>query len=70
DAAGAPAGAPAVDLTGRLGRCSGALGVLQCAAAVAHFDRRAEDGATDGTVLAWAGSAGDDAAAALLLTAP
>ncbi|MEU1814711.1 beta-ketoacyl synthase N-terminal-like domain-containing protein [Streptomyces roseifaciens] len=70
DAAGAPAGAPAVDLTDRLGRCSGALGVLQCAAAVAHFDRRAESGATDGTVLASAGGAGDDASAALLLTAP
>ncbi|WTW99354.1 hypothetical protein OG216_41105 [Streptomycetaceae bacterium NBC_01309] len=35
---------PALDLTGRLGRCSGALGVLQCAAALAWFDRSAEDG--------------------------
>ncbi|QLE70760.1 hypothetical protein FGW37_03290 [Streptomyces rectiverticillatus] len=72
DDAGAPADAAAVDLTGRLGRCSGALGVLQCAAAVAHFDRGAEGGAKDGgrAVLASAGSADDDAAAALLLTAP
>ncbi|MFF7725178.1 beta-ketoacyl synthase N-terminal-like domain-containing protein [Streptomyces sp. NPDC008001] len=62
-----PRGVPAVGLAGRLGRCSGALGVLQCAAAVAYFDSRAEDG---GAVLASAGGPADDAAAALLLTAP
>jgi 3-oxoacyl-[acyl-carrier-protein] synthase II len=53
------------DLQARLGRCSGALGVLQVAAATAHL---AGDGAGD--VLATAGGAtGDDAAAALLVTA-
>ncbi|RKN69825.1 hypothetical protein D7231_22450 [Streptomyces klenkii] len=67
DACGAPGGAPAFDLTGRLGRCSGALGVLQCAAAVAYFDRRPDE---DAAVLASAGGPADDAAAALLLTAP
>lgn len=42
--------APALDLTARLGRCSGALGVLQCAAAAAWLDQ------TDyGSVLAVAG---------------
>lgn len=48
-----------------LGRTSGALGVLQCAAAVAHLDA---DG--PGPVLATAGGSADDAAAALLLLAP
>ncbi|WP_424888604.1 beta-ketoacyl synthase N-terminal-like domain-containing protein [Streptomyces sp. XH2] len=67
DACGAPSGGPAFDLTARLGRCSGALGVLQCAAAVAHFDRHADQ---DAAVLASAGGPADDAAAALLLTAP
>ncbi|MGW2597346.1 beta-ketoacyl synthase N-terminal-like domain-containing protein [Streptomyces klenkii] len=67
DACGTPGGAPAFDLTGRLGRCSGALGVLQCAAAVAYFDRRPDE---DVAVLASAGGPADDAAAALLLTAP
>jgi 3-oxoacyl-[acyl-carrier-protein] synthase II len=32
-------GTPAIDLTARLGRCSGALGVLQCAAGVALIER-------------------------------
>ncbi|MCF3101324.1 hypothetical protein IPZ58_06995 [Streptomyces roseoverticillatus] len=67
DARGAPGGGPAFDLTARLGRCSGALGVLQCAAAVAYFDRHADANAA---VLASAGGPADDAAAALLLTAP
>ncbi|MGV9268050.1 beta-ketoacyl synthase N-terminal-like domain-containing protein [Kitasatospora sp. NPDC003701] len=52
-----------VDLEAQLGLLSGALGVLQCAAAAAHF----EGGAT-GNVLATAGGPHHDAAAALLLT--
>ncbi|MFE0047009.1 beta-ketoacyl synthase N-terminal-like domain-containing protein [Streptomyces albireticuli] len=58
-------GAAAFDLQARLGPCAGALGVLQCAAAVAHFDA-----GRDGAVLATAGGTGDDAVAALLLTGP
>lgn len=46
-------GVPAVDLTAVWGDASGALGVLQCAAAVAHFDA---DGA--GPVLAVCGADG------------
>ena len=46
-----------------LGRASGALGVMQCAAGVAHLDT---DG--PGAVLATAGGPADDAAAALFLT--
>lgn len=65
--------ASTVDLTARLGRCSGALGVLQCAAGVARLDRG------DATaVLAIAGSAVDGSdgeadpsgVAALLLNRP
>ncbi|MEU9127795.1 beta-ketoacyl synthase N-terminal-like domain-containing protein [Kitasatospora sp. NPDC048540] len=52
-----------IDLEAQLGPLSGALGILQCAAAVAHF----ESGAT-GRVLATAGGPGHDAAAAVLLT--
>ncbi|WP_331752324.1 beta-ketoacyl synthase N-terminal-like domain-containing protein [Streptomyces chartreusis] len=52
-----------IDLEAQLGPLSGALGVLQCAAATAHF----EGGAT-GNVLAAAGGPRHDAAAALLLT--
>jgi 3-oxoacyl-[acyl-carrier-protein] synthase II len=53
-----------LDLQVRLGRCSGALGVLQCAAAVSYLDRGDGD-----TVLATAGGRdGDDAVAALLVT--
>ncbi|MGW2476997.1 beta-ketoacyl synthase N-terminal-like domain-containing protein [Streptomyces sp. NPDC001665] len=52
-----------IDLEARLGSLSGALGVLQCAAAAAHF----EAGAC-GNVLAAAGGPRHDAAAALLLT--
>jgi 3-oxoacyl-[acyl-carrier-protein] synthase II len=52
-----------IDLESQLGPLSGALGVLQCAAATAHL----ESGAT-GNVLATAGGPDHDAAAALLLT--
>jgi 3-oxoacyl-[acyl-carrier-protein] synthase II len=52
-----------LDLTARLGHCSGALGVLQCAAGVAHLGRGGS-----GSVLATSGGPADDAAAALLLT--
>lgn len=52
-----------LDLEGKLGLLSGALGVLQCAAGVAYLDHNGT-----GTVLATAGGAGHDAAAALLLT--
>ncbi|MFJ8741593.1 beta-ketoacyl synthase N-terminal-like domain-containing protein [Embleya sp. NPDC127516] len=71
----AGAQASALDLTARLGRCSGALGVLQCAAAAAWFDRSGDD-----SVLAVAGDdhigAGSDGegdpsgVAAVLLTRP
>ncbi|MFC5722933.1 beta-ketoacyl synthase N-terminal-like domain-containing protein [Streptomyces gamaensis] len=63
-----PGGRPAartLDLTARFGECSGALGVLQCAAAVAHLDARPDE-----AVLATTGLPGDDAVAALLLTGP
>lgn len=53
-----------IDLESQLGPLSGALGVLQCAAAAAHL----ESGAA-GIVLATAGGPGHDATAALLLTA-
>jgi 3-oxoacyl-[acyl-carrier-protein] synthase II len=59
-------GAPTLDLAAWLGLCSGALGVLQCAAGVAHLDR----GGTDAVLAMCGGADGDDAAAALLLTAP
>jgi 3-oxoacyl-[acyl-carrier-protein] synthase II len=59
-------GVPALDLTERLGRCSGALGVLQCLAAVAAFEQGEK-----GPVLATCGGAEDDeAAAALALIRP
>ncbi|MDI2125664.1 beta-ketoacyl synthase N-terminal-like domain-containing protein [Yinghuangia seranimata] len=65
--------AATVDLTARLGRCSGALGVLQCAAALAWLDRPGHD-----AVLAVAGGdsehpdgEGDPSGvAAVLLTRP
>lgn len=53
------------DLEHRWGPASGALGVLQCAAAVGHF---AAGGG--GPVYAVAGTDGDDAVAGLVLTAP
>jgi 3-oxoacyl-[acyl-carrier-protein] synthase II len=59
-----PAPATTLDLTAALGRCSGALGVLQCAAGVAYLDSGQGD-----AVLATAGGAvDDDGAAALLLS--
>ncbi|MGW0883269.1 beta-ketoacyl synthase N-terminal-like domain-containing protein [Streptomyces sp. NPDC002671] len=58
------AAARRIDLEAQLGPLSGALGVLQCAAAAAHL----ESDATTGNVLATAGGPHHDAAAALLLT--
>lgn len=52
-----------IDLEAQLGPLSGALGVLQCAAAAAHLESDAT-----GNVLATAGGPRHDAAAALLLT--
>ncbi|WP_254404508.1 beta-ketoacyl synthase N-terminal-like domain-containing protein [Streptomyces anulatus] len=52
-----------IDLESRLGPLSGALGVLQCAAAAAHLESDAA-----GNVVATAGGPRHDAAAALLLT--
>ncbi|MFJ2738080.1 beta-ketoacyl synthase N-terminal-like domain-containing protein [Streptomyces sp. NPDC087440] len=57
--------ASALDLSARLGHCSGALGVLQAAVGVAHLA-----GGGPGPVLATSGGgAEDDGAAALVLTA-
>ncbi|UUV32292.1 hypothetical protein NQK81_02230 [Amycolatopsis roodepoortensis] len=58
-----PAAARRIDLESQLGPLSGALGVLQCAAAAAHLDSDAT-----GNVLATAGGPRHDAAAALVLT--
>ncbi|MEV5704861.1 beta-ketoacyl synthase N-terminal-like domain-containing protein [Actinoallomurus sp. NPDC052274] len=52
-----------IDLESQLGPLSGALGVLQCAAAAAHLESDAT-----GNVLATAGGPRHDAVAALLLT--
>lgn len=52
-----------IDLESQLGPLSGALGVLQCAAAAAHLESSAT-----GNVLATAGGPRHDATAALLLT--
>lgn len=57
------AAARRIDLESRLGPLSGALGVLQCAAAAAHLESDAT-----GNVLATAGGPRHDAAGALLLT--
>ncbi|MFJ5819329.1 beta-ketoacyl synthase N-terminal-like domain-containing protein [Streptomyces sp. NPDC093108] len=70
ETAGAGAGRPLaaarrVNLEAQLGPLSGALGVLQCAAAAAHL----ASGAT-GSVLATTGGPHHDATAALLLTTP
>ncbi|MEU0100389.1 beta-ketoacyl synthase N-terminal-like domain-containing protein [Streptomyces sp. NPDC006267] len=54
-----------IDLEAQLGPLSGALGVLQCAAATAHLAT-----AATGHVVATAGGLHHDAAAALLLTTP
>jgi 3-oxoacyl-[acyl-carrier-protein] synthase II len=59
----ATAGAQRLDIEEHVGPLSGALGVLQCAAAVAYLD-----GDGKGAVLATAGGAGHDAAAAVLVT--
>lgn len=64
--AAVPAGAGAVlEPAVSLGHGSGALGVLQAAAAVAHLDEHADD-----TVLATCGGPEDDAVAAVLLRGP
>ncbi|MFE7621517.1 beta-ketoacyl synthase N-terminal-like domain-containing protein [Streptomyces sp. NPDC057496] len=66
---GAPAGplpgVPRHDLTTAWGACSGALGVLQCVAAVGAFAT-----GTTGAVYATAGGDGRDATAGLVLTPP
>ncbi|MFE7529733.1 beta-ketoacyl synthase N-terminal-like domain-containing protein [Kitasatospora sp. NPDC057542] len=54
-----------IDLESQLGPLSGALGVLQCAAAAAYLE-----GGVIGNVLATAGGSRHDATAALLLTPP
>lgn len=59
---GVLAGLPRHELGPAFGAASGALGVLQCAAAVAGFDRGERD-----TVYAVSGGAGADAAAGLIL---
>jgi 3-oxoacyl-[acyl-carrier-protein] synthase II len=56
-------GVPALDFTRRLGRCSGALGVLQVAAGLAWLNRLDRDGEALLTV----GGDGDDAVAAMLV---
>ncbi|MEV5545598.1 beta-ketoacyl synthase N-terminal-like domain-containing protein [Streptomyces sp. NPDC052309] len=65
----APAGVPAYDLSARHGRCSGALGVLQCVAATAELTRTAGRSmlATAGHGASGGGPGEDDAAAALVL---
>ncbi|MGV9319635.1 beta-ketoacyl synthase N-terminal-like domain-containing protein [Streptomyces sp. NPDC003660] len=66
--------APAHDLSARYGPASGALGVLQCAAAAVWLDGRSGGRPEDAdAVLASAGTGGagwDDASAALVLTSP
>jgi 3-oxoacyl-[acyl-carrier-protein] synthase II len=54
-----------LDPTASLGLCSGALGLLQAAAAVAHFDEHAGH-----TALATCGGPEDDAVAAVFLNGP
>ncbi|MDP9070818.1 MAG: hypothetical protein M3N68_05960 [Actinomycetota bacterium] len=56
-------GVPTSDLSQSLGACSGALGVLQCWAAVAWLGST-----TDGTALLTAGGSGDDASAAMVVS--
>ncbi|MFC5217807.1 beta-ketoacyl synthase N-terminal-like domain-containing protein [Streptomyces coerulescens] len=64
-----PAGVPAHDLSARHGRCSGALGVLQCVAATAELARTGGDSmlAAAGQGPRAGGPGEDDAAAALVL---
>jgi 3-oxoacyl-[acyl-carrier-protein] synthase II len=57
-------GVPQRDVSTSFGRCSGALGVLQCATALAWLS----DGSAE-RVVATAGGSGDEPVAALLLTA-
>ncbi|MEU6731914.1 beta-ketoacyl synthase N-terminal-like domain-containing protein [Streptomyces physcomitrii] len=57
--------AAVLDPTASLGLCSGALGLLQAAAAVAHFDTHATH-----TALATCGGPEDDAVAAVFLSGP
>lgn len=54
-----------LDVTALLGDCSGALGVLQCAAAAAHMDEHS----TAAALAVTGGGDADEATAALLLTA-
>lgn len=61
----APMGAATHDLSERWGSASGALGVLQCAAAVGHFAA-----GENGSAYAVTGGSADDASGALLLHAP
>ncbi|MFC8823786.1 beta-ketoacyl synthase N-terminal-like domain-containing protein [Streptomyces sp. NPDC057137] len=61
----APAG-QSLDLTARLGHCSGALGVLQAAVGAVHIRTHG----TEAVLAFTGGAAADDAAAALLLTGP
>jgi 3-oxoacyl-[acyl-carrier-protein] synthase II len=58
-------GVPVLDLSAQIGRCSGALGVLQCLAAVGILER---DGT--GAVLAACGESAGGPAAALVISAP
>jgi 3-oxoacyl-[acyl-carrier-protein] synthase II len=58
-------GTPRLGLAGIWGHTSGALGVLQCAAAVGRFD-----GGAAGSVVLVAGGDGDDASAGLVLHGP
>lgn len=72
---GADTAATTIDLTARLGRCSGALGVLQCAAALAWLDRPGHDGVLavagdDGTGEHPDGEGDPSGVAAVLLTRP
>ncbi|HEY1620018.1 MAG TPA: beta-ketoacyl synthase N-terminal-like domain-containing protein [Streptosporangiaceae bacterium] len=60
-----PPGVPVLDLSAQIGRCSGALGVLQCLAAVGILER---DGT--GAVLAACGESAGGPAAALVINAP
>jgi 3-oxoacyl-[acyl-carrier-protein] synthase II len=60
-----PPGVPVLDLSAQMGRCSGALGLLQCLAAVGILER---DGA--GAVLAACGESAGGPAAALVISAP
>ncbi|MGW7367825.1 hypothetical protein ACWGI8_31475, partial [Streptomyces sp. NPDC054841] len=71
--AGHPRDTTVHDLSALLGPSSGALGVLQCVAATAWLTTERDTAADPDPVLVNAGSGdagGDDASAALVLTAP